>query len=667
MNPHSLFTDTRRNLLLCLLVLLPSSSFGYELKITSSSPDIPYLYETSLEIDCFVNETVSAASPHTENDLVFVDEIRVVKQNDKKAWVDLASIRVNGHIEYQSTSGFSVAGNIGKIINDTFLSLEWKSASSEQIGLYRCDLIGRNKVNDFVLEKSNLLSIKKHEITTEELADLSLREIDTLQDEFDKFRKDTNKYLSKLYKSVQELRNKTQSQDNNTIDSGGYNLDFDKDQLKKEIQENVLNTVLEEVQEMTCSRVRQCMSGGGEGYFANSSNWENTANTTVSPSSDNRTVSDKPNITDSAASFGGDNSTVSDKPNITDSAPSFWRDNRTVSDKTNITDAAPSFGGDNRTVSYKPNITDSAPSFGGDNRTVSYKPNITDSAPSFGGDNRTVSDKLNITDSAPSFGGDNRTVSNKTNITDSSPSFSNNNLTVPVESFTNVSKPDPDQVQTTAAPNTLNDDITIFSSSWPAGEFGLLRPISDCPADTASIQWRTGYNKYHTESVDENQDAVSNPNHLYNPVSVIDNGKHFLYMHFCVNKDPNPDSRPWPAGSYCINQGGRQCPLGFTSGYVDIDEEDTNFAGSSFGFRPRMLFYCCRNDATADQPISLPTTKPFYLYRFGGKCQEVQNMQVTSESMTFDTENDDNEDAYENDYHPDGQLRNVVIELCYYF
>jgi len=33
--------------------------------------------------------------------------------------------------------------------------------------------------------------------------------------------------------------------------------------------------------------------------------------------------------------------------------------------------------------------------------------------------------------------------------------------------------------------------------------------------------------------------------------------------------------------------------------------------------------YCCRNDGSAERPIQLPSSAPFYLYKMDDICQEV--------------------------------------------
>ena len=204
---------------------------------------------------------------------------------------------------------------------------------------------------------------------------------------------------------------------------------------------------------------------------------------------------------------------------------------------------------------------------------------------------------------------------------------------------------------------------------WPAGRFGLPKPNSGCPSTNLNPNWSEGHIHYHTESVDENHDSVTYGHHLAEPVlEVSQSGKHFVNTHFCFSDNINPVDEPWPVGAYCIIRGASKCPGNFHSGSVFIDEEDEEFSGTNGGVLQgqETIFFCCRNDGSPSTPITLPSSRPFYLYRFGGKCQQVKDMQVTPERILFDTENDNNEDEYDNDFHPDGKLEDVEIELCYY-
>jgi len=39
--------------------------------------------------------------------------------------------------------------------------------------------------------------------------------------------------------------------------------------------------------------------------------------------------------------------------------------------------------------------------------------------------------------------------------------------------------------------------------------------------------------------------------------------------------------------------------------------------------RNTRIYFCCRNDGSADLPVLLPTAAPFYLLKFGDQCQKV--------------------------------------------
>ncbi|XP_059145207.1 uncharacterized protein LOC131932330 [Physella acuta] len=206
---------------------------------------------------------------------------------------------------------------------------------------------------------------------------------------------------------------------------------------------------------------------------------------------------------------------------------------------------------------------------------------------------------------------------------------------------------------------------------WPEGTYALLMPQDGCPNNVGAI-WTTGFRKFHTESTDRNYDHVSTVNHLRNPILERAGTNNFMYQHFCVSTTLSPGAA-WPRGSYCINRKGDKCPSGFETGSVAWNEERTGSAAAVSGTLPdgtfavgsAKIFYCCRNDSSPYDTVYLPTARPFYLYRFGGNCQEVVGMKVTAEEMTFDTDST-NTDAYDNEYHPDGQINDIQMQLCYY-
>ena len=39
--------------------------------------------------------------------------------------------------------------------------------------------------------------------------------------------------------------------------------------------------------------------------------------------------------------------------------------------------------------------------------------------------------------------------------------------------------------------------------------------------------------------------------------------------------------------------------------------------------RNTKIYYCCRTDGTQSMKLTLPTEKPFYLLKYGSRCQEV--------------------------------------------
>lgn len=207
---------------------------------------------------------------------------------------------------------------------------------------------------------------------------------------------------------------------------------------------------------------------------------------------------------------------------------------------------------------------------------------------------------------------------------------------------------------------------------WPGGSYGLPAPASGCPV-SSNVPWSLSFRRHHTESSDINHDQVSPNNHLLQPVIEKNNSQNFVYQHFCM-KTNSTTSSLWPRGTYCINRY-KDCPLGFSSGLIEWDEEDS-VSGSLWGgdlptgnyyLTGSDIYYCCRDDSSPSSPVYFPRAKPFYLYRYKGTCQKIAGMEVSEEFILFDTENTNNGDRYSNSFHPDGYAdNNVRIELCYY-
>jgi hypothetical protein len=213
---------------------------------------------------------------------------------------------------------------------------------------------------------------------------------------------------------------------------------------------------------------------------------------------------------------------------------------------------------------------------------------------------------------------------------------------------------------------------SAFFMLWPRGSYGLLQPESGCPI-SGITNWESGWVKHHTESTDRNEDTVSTETHLQKPTLEREGGNNFITQHFCIKNEARTLGRQWPKGSYCVNKKDK-CPTNFQDGYIKWDEENDGIIHLYNGSLPRGIFidvkkitieYCCRQDGSADAPIHLPNLDPFYLYRYGGKCQQVHDTTLTEEFLLFDTENTNNSDEFGR-IHPDGRIKNIRLELCHY-
>ncbi|KAK0053745.1 hypothetical protein Bpfe_016739 [Biomphalaria pfeifferi] len=223
--------------------------------------------------------------------------------------------------------------------------------------------------------------------------------------------------------------------------------------------------------------------------------------------------------------------------------------------------------------------------------------------------------------------------------------------------------------------NALKDKVALLADIklWPEGTYGLLMSESGCPVNSHTL-WDSGYRKFLTASNSPSQNYVDPHTHLMKPTLETNNGDNFMYLHFCVTA-ARSEGGPWPRGTYCIHNLGT-CPPGFGMGYAYISGDKNHRVSFNNGSVPTLnsgadytqIFYCCRSDGPADVAIYLPNTEPFYLYRYQGTCQIVENMKVETEHVVMDTSFLDREvmDFYENSYHPDGQVNNWSFELCYY-
>ncbi|XP_019642892.1 PREDICTED: uncharacterized protein LOC109484111 [Branchiostoma belcheri] len=204
-------------------------------------------------------------------------------------------------------------------------------------------------------------------------------------------------------------------------------------------------------------------------------------------------------------------------------------------------------------------------------------------------------------------------------------------------------------------------------NEWPVGTYGLPQTNTGCP-EAAGVTWRLGWRYHDTEDDDSNNHWSSG---LHFPSGYWRNN---MYQKFCMKTSYWEGSGTWPAGNYCIFKKGG-CPSGFQSGEVFWDDEDSRNANRAGGERPdgqydldTLIQYCCRNDGSTYNYISLPAARPFYLFRYGSRCQNVDKMNVWDEYFRWDDEDDDNTDRV-GGAHPydSGGGANHKLHYCYYW
>ena len=204
---------------------------------------------------------------------------------------------------------------------------------------------------------------------------------------------------------------------------------------------------------------------------------------------------------------------------------------------------------------------------------------------------------------------------------------------------------------------------------WPGGYYALLQPRSGCPVDLAFFSGTHRYQKVHTEE----EDTTDTHSSAFLPTTKFHaNHKNFMTIELCeVTRVFN--SASWPSGSFCIHQlVHKPCPSGFSGGSMFFDTEDRSHSSEGrnnigYGGRNLKLFFCCKRSGSTSTPMTLPTSSPFFLYRYGGTCQAVRNMRYTEEHIRFDTEDKNNEDKVSGRY-PDVSNSGsyIIFRLCYY-
>eukprot|EP00118_Oscarella_pearsei_P028812 m.2993 g.2993 ORF g.2993 m.2993 type:complete len:244 (+) comp9001_c0_seq1:343-1074(+) len=205
--------------------------------------------------------------------------------------------------------------------------------------------------------------------------------------------------------------------------------------------------------------------------------------------------------------------------------------------------------------------------------------------------------------------------------------------------------------------------------SWPKGTYGLIEPAhTGCPSGLNS-DWRTGWRHHDTEDSNSNNEWSS-------PFSLAGyKGSNNMQWRFCIkvsNRCNNVDHK-WPRGKYCILRTGGSCPGGFSHGSVKWDDEDSNNANSHGGHMPdghydrnTVIDFCCRKDGATENPITLPTNKPFILLAASNLCQHVKGMHVQRQWFKWDDEDSNNSNHVSGVAPYSAGGRNHRIYFCYY-
>lgn len=112
-------------------------------------------------------------------------------------------------------------------------------------------------------------------------------------------------------------------------------------------------------------------------------------------------------------------------------------------------------------------------------------------------------------------------------------------------------------------------------------------------------------------------------------------------------------------------------------GYIKWDDEDdaNNDHNDKDGILPAgfygsdtQIYYCCNDHGEWSQSIELPVGEPFYLLPFqSDNCQRVKWALSTLGSITYDTEDNNNYDAFHGSYvYTTGDKGIPTIYYCYY-
>ena len=204
--------------------------------------------------------------------------------------------------------------------------------------------------------------------------------------------------------------------------------------------------------------------------------------------------------------------------------------------------------------------------------------------------------------------------------------------------------------------------LTVHSP-WPAGRYSFPKPSAGCPFG------------FSTGCVYQDSENYRNANKFYSSSYLSGLFTTNIRTCYCTKTD-TPGRIVWPRGRYCIARKGGFCPSGFRPGNLYWDDEDTRNDNSKYGELPdgfygtnTRIYYCCRSDGSVTSPITLPTSHPFVLYRFGTyTCQAVQGMTSRKVNIYYDDEDYNNINSCSGAYphNPGCSKKNHHVHMCYY-
>ncbi|XP_070568137.1 uncharacterized protein [Ptychodera flava] len=206
--------------------------------------------------------------------------------------------------------------------------------------------------------------------------------------------------------------------------------------------------------------------------------------------------------------------------------------------------------------------------------------------------------------------------------------------------------------------------------TWPKGGYGLPTPLDGCP-NSVGFAYESGW-RFQDNENDGLGNQWSSPYNLEGPYTNTDSQQNFCMK---TQEIVATEDWVWGPGEYCIYKTGL-CPQGFAAGYVLWDDEDDLPQGNALGGtlpdgtydRNTLIYYCCREDGSPNDPLYLPKEVPFVLIKRSANCQAVNGMSVSEEWFLWDNENILNEDDVVGfaPYNTGGYAQHQ-LHYCYYY